>query len=148
MQRSRVLPATPEEVWKVVEDPHQMTRWWPGVTRMEGVEEDRFTQVFHTKRRRTVRADFRVLESDPPGVKYQVPGHRSWAQELAGTPFETVLRESITEVVIEPVPEGARVTIGQRQQMRGYSRTGTLVVRRATVKRLDDALEGLARLFR
>ncbi len=38
-----------------------MPRWWPGVGRMEGVEEDRFTQVFKTKKGRPVRADFRVV---------------------------------------------------------------------------------------
>jgi uncharacterized protein YndB with AHSA1/START domain len=147
VQRTRTLPAPPAEVWKVVEDPEQMPRWWPGVTRIEGVEGDRFTQVFQTKRRRTVRADFRVLASEPPGVQYPAPGHRSWTQDVAGTPFETVLQESITEVVVEPALEGSRVTIAQRQRLRGYSRTGTLVVRRATVKRLDDALEGLERIF-
>jgi Polyketide cyclase / dehydrase and lipid transport len=124
-----------------------MPRWWPGVTRMEGVEGGRFTQVFQTKRRRAVRADFRVLVSEPPGVQHSAPGHRSWSQDVAGTPFETVLQESITEVVVEPAPEGTRVTIAQRQRLRGYSRTGTLVVRRATLKRLDEALDGLARLF-
>jgi uncharacterized protein YndB with AHSA1/START domain len=146
-QRTRTLPAPPAEVWKVIEDPYQMPRWWPGVTRMEGVEEDRFTQVFQTKRRRAVRADFCVLVSEPPGVHYPAPGQRSWVQDVAGTPFETVLQELITEVVVEPAPEGSRVTIAQRQRLRGYSRTGTLVVRRATVKRLDEALDGLARIF-
>lgn len=131
----------------MIEDPHQMPRWWPGVTRMEGVDGDRFTEVFQTRRRRTVRADFRVLASEPPGVQFPAPGHRSWTQDVAGTPFETVLVELITEVVVEPAPEGSRVTIAQRQRLRGYSRTGTLVVRRATVKRLDEALGGLARIF-
>jgi uncharacterized protein YndB with AHSA1/START domain len=147
VQRSRALPAPPAEVWKVVEDAHEMPRWWPGVRRMEGVEEERFTQVFQTKRRRPVRADFHVLASEPPGVHYPAPGQRSWAQDVAGTPFDTVLQESIIEVVVEPAPEGSRVTIAQRQRLRGYSRTGTLVVRRATVKRLDEALDGLERIF-
>lgn len=147
VQRSRTVPAPPGEVWKVIEDPHQMPRWWPGVTRMEGVEGDHFTQVFQTKRRRTIRADFHVLESEPPGVQYAAPGHRSWTQDLAGTPFETVVQEATTEVVVEPAPEGARVTIAQRQRLRGYSRTGALVVRRATARRLDEALGGLQRIF-
>ena len=60
-QRSRTLPASPEELWELIADPHHMPRWWPGVERMEGVEADRFTQVFKTKRGRPVRADFRVV---------------------------------------------------------------------------------------
>ena len=51
--RTRVLAAPVGEVWKVIEDPHQMPRWWPGVERMEGVEGERFTQVLKTARRRT-----------------------------------------------------------------------------------------------
>jgi uncharacterized protein YndB with AHSA1/START domain len=144
--RSRTLSAPVAEVWKVIEDPYQMPRWWPGVERMEGVEADRFTQVFKTKRRHTVRADFRVLASEPPNAEYP-NGHRSWQQEVAGTPFERVLLESITEVVVEPGEGGTRVTIAQRQKLRGYSKLGALSMRGATAKRLDEALEELERIL-
>jgi uncharacterized protein YndB with AHSA1/START domain len=143
--RSRVLAAPVAEVWKVIEDPHQMPRWWPGVERMEGVEDDRFTQVFKTRRRRTVRADFRLLASEPPGGEY-ASGHCAWEQDVVGTPFERVLAKSITEIVVEPGPDGGtQVTLAQRQKLRGYSKTGAWAMRSATAKRLDQALEGLAR---
>jgi uncharacterized protein YndB with AHSA1/START domain len=145
-ERSRVLAAPPAEVWEVIADPYQMPRWWPSVERMEGVEDDRFTQVFKTRRRRTVRADFRVLASEPIEGEY-TSGHRSWSQEVAGTPFEPVLHESITEVVVEPEDAGTKVTIAQRQRLRGYSKAGALAMRSATAKRLDEALDGLERLF-
>jgi uncharacterized protein YndB with AHSA1/START domain len=144
--RSRVLSAPLEEVWAVIEDPYQMPRWWPSVERMEGVEGDRFTQVFKTRRQRTVRADFRVLASEPPGGEY-TSGHRTWAQEVVGTPFEPVLHESITEIAVEPSGDGTKVTIAQRQRLRGYSKTGALAMRSATAKRLDDALDGLERIL-
>jgi uncharacterized protein YndB with AHSA1/START domain len=132
------------EVWRVIEDPYQMPRWWPGVERMEGVEDDRFTQVFKSRRQRTVRADFRLLASEPPGGE-DAGGRRSWAQDVLGTPFERVLVESVTEVVVEPEPDGGtRVTLVQRQKLRGYSKTGAWAMRRATAKRLDGALAGLA----
>jgi uncharacterized protein YndB with AHSA1/START domain len=143
--RSRAIGAPVADVWKVIEDLYQMPRWWPGVERMEGVEDDRFTQVFKTKRRRTVRADFRLLASEPPGGVY-ASGHRTWEQDVVGTPFERVLVESITEIAVEPRPEGGtRVTLAQRQKLRGYSKTGAWAMRSATAKRLDQALEGLAR---
>ena len=139
--RQRVISAPIEE------DPYQMPRWWPGVERMEGVEDDRFTQVFKSRRsRRTVRADFHVLASEPPGGQY-TSGHRTWEQDVAGTPFETVLAESITEIAVEPADGGTRVMLAQRQKLRGYSRTGAWAMRGATNKRLDEALEGLTRLF-
>jgi uncharacterized protein YndB with AHSA1/START domain len=145
--RTRDVSAPVPEVWKVIEDPHQMPRWWPGVERMEGVEEGRFTQVFKSRRRRTVRADFRVLASEPPGGQ-DTRGHRTWAQEVVGTPFERVLAESITEIAVEPNPAGGtRVALAQRQKLRGYSKTGAWAMRSATAKRLDQALDGLARVF-
>jgi len=137
--RTRTLPVSQHQIWELVADPHHMPRWWPGVTRMEGVEEDRFTQVFKTKKGRPVRIDFRVLESEPPWS-------RTWEQEIAGTPFERVLNESIIMVSLEPVDGGTEVTISQQQKLRGYSRTGGFMLRRATRSRLDEALDGLARI--
>jgi uncharacterized protein YndB with AHSA1/START domain len=140
-QRSRTLPASQQELWEIVSDPHHMPRWWPGVDRMEGVEDDSFTQVLKTKRGRPVRADFRVVRSEPPSS-------RSWAQDVAGTPFERVLTESVVEVRLEPAAGGTEVTISQKQKLRGYSRTGGLLLRRATDSKLDEALDGLARICR
>jgi len=112
---------------------------------MEGVEDDRFTQVFMTRKGRMVRMDFRLLESEPPAVKlgHGAPGRRVWEQELAGTPFDRVLEQAVTEVVLEPSGEQTRVTITLRQRLRGYSRTGGFLMRRATRARLDEALAGL-----
>jgi uncharacterized protein YndB with AHSA1/START domain len=138
-RRTRTLAAAPQEVWELIADPHHMPRWWPGVERMEGVEPDRFTQVFKTKRGRPVRADFRVVASEAPTT-------RAWEQEVAGTPFERVLSASVTEVRLDPVPAGTEVTISQQQKLRGYSRTGGFMLRRATAAKLDEALDGLARI--
>jgi carbon monoxide dehydrogenase subunit G len=137
-RRQRTIEADPHRVWELVEDPHHMPRWWPGVERMERVEDDRFTQVFYTKRRKPVRMDFRVLASEPRS-------RRVWEQDVVGTPFERVLGQAITEVQLEPAGDGGtRVTIGLTQKLRGYSRTGGFLLRRATRKRLDQALDGLA----
>ena len=140
-RRRRTLPASPEQLWELIADPHHMPRWWPGVERMEGVEPDRFTQVFKTKRGRPVRADFRVVVSEAPTT-------RAWEQEVDGTPFERVLSASVIEVRLDPVPAGTQVTISQQQKLRGYSRTGGFLVRRATASRLDEALDGLAQICR
>jgi uncharacterized protein YndB with AHSA1/START domain len=138
-QRTRTLPATQQELWEIVSDPHHMPRWWPGVDRMEGVEDDRFTQVLKTKRGRPVRADFHVVRSEPPWTW-------SWAQDVAGTPFERVLSASVVELQLEPATGGTTVTISQQQKLRGYSRTGGFLLRRATDSKLDEALDGLARI--
>lgn len=148
VRRSRVVPAPPAQVWGVIADPHHMPRWWPLVRRMEGVEGDEFTQVLITRKGRSVRADFRVLVSEPPGTGGTATGRRVFEQETEGTPFERVLGEAITEIVLEPADGATRVTISLTQRLRGYSRTGGFLLRRATRKRLSETLEALEGLFR
>jgi uncharacterized protein YndB with AHSA1/START domain len=138
-RRTRTVAASAQRVWEVLEDPHHMPRWWPGITRMEGVQADRFTQVFATKRGRPVRVDFRVVQSTAPLV-------RAWEQELVGTPFARVLSESVVEVRLATVSAGTEITIAQRQKLRGYSRTGGFMLRRATAAKLDEALSGLEQI--
>ncbi len=139
-RRTRVLTAPQQRIWELIEDPHHMPRWWPGVERMEGVEGGRFTQVMVTKKGRPVRLDFSLIESDPPW-------RRSWQQDVEGTPFARVLDEAVTEVILEAEGDGTRVTIAQRQKLRGYSRTGGFLLKRATREKLDEALDGLERLL-
>ncbi|HSO99489.1 MAG TPA: SRPBCC family protein [Solirubrobacteraceae bacterium] len=137
-RRSRTIRAAPQRIWELIEDPYHQPRWWPGVQRMEGVSDDAFTQVHVTKKGRPVRIDFTVIASEPPW-------RRIWQQEIGGTPFERVLGESVTEIALEPAGERTTVTIELRQQLRGYSRTGGFLLRRATGARLDEALEALER---
>jgi uncharacterized protein YndB with AHSA1/START domain len=150
-RRSRVINAAPQDIWALLEDPHHFPRWWPGVVRVEGVSDHGWTHVHTTKKGRAVRIDYRLLASEPPDASAGTPGHRTWEQEIPGTPFERVLNEVITEVVVEPAQPGgqsaALITIAQRQKLRGYSKTGAWMLRGATKKRLDEALEGLARIF-
>jgi uncharacterized protein YndB with AHSA1/START domain len=137
ISRRLTIEAPSDRLWELVSDAHHLPRWWPGVERVEGVEPGRFTQVLHTRKGRPVRIDFQVTAEEPP--------HRQvWEQELAGTPFERVLSESVIEVVIEATADASEVTISQRQQLRGYSRTGGWMLRRATRRKLDEALQGLA----
>jgi len=144
-RRSKKIAAAPEDVWALVEDPHHMPRWWPDVKRMEDVGPDRWTQVFMTRKGRAVRADYNLLESEPPGPGGDPPGRRVWEQEVVGTPFERVLAQSVTELQIEPSGSGSLVTLAQRQKLRGYSRTGGFLLRRATRDKLSQALEGIDR---
>ena len=139
VRRRRVLTAPPEAIWEIVADPHHLPRWWPGVKRVEGVADGRFTQVIHTSKGRPVRVDFATEASEPPR-------RRVWRQEIDGTPFARVLAEAVIEIGIEPDGGGSEVTIEHRQRLKGYSRTGGFMLRRATGGKLDEALDGLARI--
>jgi uncharacterized protein YndB with AHSA1/START domain len=138
-RRTRTIAAAPQRVWEVVEDPYHLPRWWPGVTRMEGVAEDRWTQVHMTKKGRPVRVDYRLLDSEPPW-------RRSWEQEIVGTPFERVLNAAVTRIELEPADEGTRIKLELKQTLRGYSRVGGFMLRRATKAKLDEALDALEKI--
>jgi carbon monoxide dehydrogenase subunit G len=138
-RRSRTVAAPPERVWEVVGDPHHLPRWWPKVARVEAVSDTHFTEVLSTLDGRSLRADFRVVES-------RAPERRAWEQELAGTPFERVFAAASTEVKLLPEGDGTRVTVVVRQQVRGSARLGGFMVRRATGRLLDEALDALEAL--
>jgi hypothetical protein len=107
------------------------------VERVEGVEAARFTQVLRTERGRPVRIDFAIVGAREPSAV-------TWRQEVAGSPFARVLAESVIEFTLGPAPEGTEVTLAQMQKLRGASRTGGFMLRRATGRRLAEALAGLA----
>lgn len=137
-RRQRTINAGVEAVWEVVGDPYHFPRWWPKVGRVEAVHRHNWTKVYVTRRGRPIRADYRLGTSEPRR-------RRVWTQDLEGSPFERVMRESTTEVRLEPEgPEATMVTIELRQRMKGFSRLGGFMVRRATRRLLDEALEGLS----
>jgi uncharacterized protein YndB with AHSA1/START domain len=141
--RSRSIPAPAERVWKLVADPHNLPRWWPETIRVEDVHGDpgtrrsRFTQVLETSKGKPVRADYRCTAS--------TAGKRLvWEQELEGTPFEGFLREAELELRISDEADGAtEVTVEGRRKLRGFSRFGSLMMRRATGRVLGAALMGI-----
>jgi uncharacterized protein YndB with AHSA1/START domain len=135
--RSREVAVAPDEVWRLVGDPYHLPRWWPRVARVEAVAGGRFTEVLQgTRSGRAVRADFRIEEKRKGEVL-------RFRQELEGSPFERVLREAETQIAIAPAGGGTRVSLTLRQKLRGLSRLGGFMVRRATRKILDEALDGL-----
>jgi uncharacterized protein YndB with AHSA1/START domain len=140
-RRTRTIAASVDELWALISDPHHLPRWWPRVTRVEEVQGDAFTEVMKTSRGRVVRADFTLTATD------RARGRLRWEQQVAGTPFARVLRTAVTEIGLEPVDSGTRVTIELRQTLSGiFPRVGAWMVRRAGGVTLDGALDGLERI--
>jgi uncharacterized protein YndB with AHSA1/START domain len=140
-RRSRTVQAAPEAVWRVVGDPNHLPRWWPKVQRVESVDAKAFTKVFGTSKGRPVRADFRIAEVEPPR-------RRRWVQVVQDSPFERIMSEAEESAVVEAADGGAVVTLAVRQRLRGLSKLGGFLVRRATRRQLDEALDALERLVR
>ena len=132
------MPVPLDDVWAVVGDPHHLPRWWPLTERVEAVDADAWTSVMRSDRGKVVRADYRVEAHEPPR-------RRAWSQALAGTPFERLLREHAHRGrARRPPATGTAVTLSVTQRGRGTARLGMLMMRRATRRRLDEALDGLA----
>lgn len=137
VRRQRVLEAPVSDVWATVGDPYNLPRWWPRVWRVESVDHTGFTQVMRTQKGRAVRADYKL-------VRLEAPEAIAWRQVLEGSPFERMLAEAETEIVLEPHGEDAtRVKVTQFQRLRGMARFGGFMVRGATRRLLDEALDGL-----
>jgi uncharacterized protein YndB with AHSA1/START domain len=138
-----MIAAPRERVWELVSDPHHLPRWWPRTVRVEDVrnmgsgKRSRWTTVLGTDRGKGVRADYRCT-SAATGERYV------WEQEVEGTPFERILRFSRLEIRLEEGRgEGTSVRLASSERLRGLSRLGSPMMRMATRRRLDEALDGI-----
>jgi uncharacterized protein YndB with AHSA1/START domain len=136
VKRKRTVAAAPDAVWRLVSDPHHLPRWWPQVQRVEEVTGDAWTKVLRTPRGKTVRADYTRVEWRPPTKMV-------WRQEVEESPFEAILDEAVTTIALEPADEGTRVELTSSQELHGRYRFGGFMLRRATKRQLDEALDGI-----
>ena len=144
VSRTRVIASPRDEVWALISNPHHLPRWWPKAVRVEDVRgpaggrRSRWTLVLGTKKGRGVRADYRCTAA--------TEGERCvWTQDIEGTPFQKILRAAEVEIVLAGARGGTAVTLSADERLRGLSRLGSPMMRQATRRRLDEALDGLAR---
>jgi uncharacterized protein YndB with AHSA1/START domain len=142
--RTRIVEAPLGEVWKLVSDPYSLPRWWPRTARVENVDakpggkRTQWTKVLQTAEGRGVRADFRCVSS-AERERYV------WEQELEGTPFERHLKGLRVEVGLRERGTGTQVQLTEEQTLKGMSKFGSPLMRRARGAILDEALDGLER---
>jgi len=140
IRRETVVPAPPEEVWRLVSDPARLPQWWPAVSRVEDASPAAWTTVLSSPKGKSIRADYTRLELDPE--------HRLvWRQELEETPFERILARAVTEIALDPDEAGTRVTIALEQKPRGWARFAPLQFRGAGARQVQGALDGLRAVF-
>jgi uncharacterized protein YndB with AHSA1/START domain len=141
VSRKRTVPAPRRDVWDVVADPYHLPRWWPRVERVEEVTDDSWTEVMMSSRGRPVRLDYTQVEAEPRR-------RLVWRLEVDESPFERLFAESVLEIELEPdEDERTTVRLTLDQKLRGKSRFGGGMVKRAARRQLKEALEGLARAF-
>jgi uncharacterized protein YndB with AHSA1/START domain len=149
--RSRTVAAAPEEVWRLVTDPGRLSDWWPQVQRVEEASPTAWTKVLRSPKGKAIRADYTRVEARPPR-------RLVWRHEVAGSPFERILAESLVELDLAPAGGGAaaggaaagggtRVSMTLRHRTRGFARFGFFQVRLAALRQVGEALDGLERLL-
>jgi uncharacterized protein YndB with AHSA1/START domain len=137
VKRARTVRAGRQQLWDVISDPSQLPRWWPDVVRVEDATPLAWTKVLTTPKGVTVRADFTRLAADEPRLI-------RWRQEIDESPFERIMAENLMEIRLEPEGDDAtQVEMRSVQRLRGYSRFGSFMFRRAMGRKLDQALDGL-----
>jgi uncharacterized protein YndB with AHSA1/START domain len=140
VKRDAVVPAPPEEVWRLVSDPATLPRWWPAVARVEDASSAAWTTVLSSPKGKTIRVDYTRLEIEPER-------RLVWRQEVEESPFERILASAVTEIAVAPDETGTRVTIALDQKPRGWARFAPLQFRRAGVRQVEGALDGLRAVF-
>lgn len=142
--RTRTVDASPGDVWKLISDPYSLPRWWPRTARVENVDlkpggkRTQWTKVLQTAEGRGVRADFRCVSS-AERERYV------WEQELEGTPFERHLKALRVEIGLRERDGGTAVSLTEEQALKGMSKLGSPLMRRARREVLDEALDGIER---
>lgn len=139
--RRRRIAAPASALWDLITDPYHLPRWWPNTQRVENVtegepDERSWTQVLGTRGGRGVRADFRCIDFSD-GVRYV------FEQTVEDTPFERFVRRVRTEIELEPQNGDTKVTMALDRQLKGLSRLGSPMMRRAIGRTLNEALDGL-----
>jgi uncharacterized protein YndB with AHSA1/START domain len=140
VRRETVVPRAPTEVWRVVSDPAQLPRWWPGVSRVEEATPQAWTTVLTSAKGKSVRMDYTRVAADEPE-------RLVWRQEVEATPFERILAEATTSVDLTEAEGGTLVVIALDQKPRGWARLAPLQFRAAGTRQVQGAVDGLERLF-
>ena len=142
--RTRTIAAPVGEVWKLVSDPYALPRWWPRTTRVENVDRkgggrrSQWTKVLATAEGRGVRADYRCV-SAAENERYV------WEQQLENSPFAKHLKDSRVEIRLRQRDGGTEVSLTEEQSLRGMSKLGSPLMRRARGEALNEALDGIER---
>ena len=139
MRRETLVPAPPEEVWRVVTDPHRLPAWWPNVSRVEDASPEAWTKVLMSPGGKAVRADYTRIEAEEPT-------RVRWRHEVQESPFERILAASTTEIALEPGEGGTLVRISITHRPRGWARFSPFQMRAAATRQVAGALDGLAKL--
>jgi hypothetical protein len=86
------------------------------------------------------------VRADYTRVEWRPPKRIVWRQEVEESPFEAILDEAVTTVALEAEGDDETlVELTAEQELHGRYRFGGFMLRRATRRQLDEALDGIER---
>jgi uncharacterized protein YndB with AHSA1/START domain len=145
----RTIPAAPDEIWALLDDPARLGEWLAfaeGGERLEGEGVGRRQRMHGRWGRKRSEIDQVVVEHDPP----RRLAWRHEAERLDGRPAPRFAASTLFSMTLEP--EGAAATrVALRSQQEPASPLRGLVIRlfgrREIAAKLDESLDRLAARF-
>jgi uncharacterized protein YndB with AHSA1/START domain len=141
---SRTLPASPDAIWPLLDDPERMGGWFAFAERFEVLAGEGVGR----RQRMHGRWGRKRSEIDQVLVAHDPPRRLAWrheAERLDGRPAPRFAASTMFSATLEPEPGGTRVTL--RSEQEPASRLKGIVIglfgRREVARRLEESLDAL-----
>jgi uncharacterized protein YndB with AHSA1/START domain len=111
----RTIPAGPEAIWPLLDDPARLREWFAfadGGEVLEGVGVGRRQRIHGRWGRKRSEIDQVIVEHDPP----RRLAWRHEAERLDGRPAPRFAAETLFTATLDPVDGGTRVTLHSAQR--------------------------------
>jgi uncharacterized protein YndB with AHSA1/START domain len=145
---SRVIPAAPQSVWALLDDPSRLGEWLAFADRgevVEGAGAGRRQRMHGHWGRKRSEIDQLVVEHDPP----RRLAWRHEAERLDGRPAPRFAASTLFTMTLEPEDDGTRVTLRSEQEPASALK-GVIIRlfgRREIAGKLDESLGRLVARF-
>jgi uncharacterized protein YndB with AHSA1/START domain len=145
---SRVIPAAPQSVWALLDDPSRLGEWLAFADRgevVEGAGAGRRQRMHGHWGRKRSEIDQLVVEHDPP----RRLAWRHEAERLDGRPAPRFAASTLFTMTLEPEDDGTRVTLRSEQEPASALKGVVIRLfgRREIAGKLDESLERLVARF-
>jgi uncharacterized protein YndB with AHSA1/START domain len=145
---SRVIPAAPQSVWALLDDPSRLGEWLAFADRgevVEGAGAGRRQRMHGHWGRKRSEIDQLVVEHDPP----RRLAWRHEAERLDGRPAPRFAASTLFTMTLEPEDDGTRVTLRSEQEPASALKGVVIRLfgRREIAGKLDESLGRLVARF-
>lgn len=147
--RERVVPAAPQQIWRLIDDPAQMAGWFTFADRMELLDGNglgRRQRLYGRWGRRRSEIDQRIIAYEP----LRTLAWRHEAERLDGKPAPRFAAETVFTIELHEQPKGTLVRMTSAQRPAGVLQGAVMKVfgTRQVEQQLDRSLDALVQRLR